>query len=88
MRRGTYPIAAGLAKLPAAVRSQVSQQLQALGLQTENCQVWLDNSQQVRKVITTAGAARNRSQCAYGQSFGHMLPVSLPIGAGSPVRRG
>ena len=55
---GTYPISAGLAKLPAGERSKVSQQLQALGLTTEHFTIWLDGKQQVRKVVTSAQGSK------------------------------
>ena len=57
---GTYPISAGLAKLPASTRGKLAQQLQAMGLQTENFQIWLDHSQQVRKVISSAQGSKER----------------------------
>jgi hypothetical protein len=57
---GTYPISAGLAKLPADLRSKVAQQLQAMGLQTENFQIWLDHSEQVRKVVTSAQGSKEQ----------------------------
>jgi hypothetical protein len=50
---GTYPISAGLAKLPAATRSTIAAQLKTLGLTTEHFTVWLDDQQQVRKIVTT-----------------------------------
>src|SRR6201994_4025328 len=50
---GTYPVSAGLAKLPAATRSTIAAQLKALGLTTEHFTVWLDDQQQVRKIVTT-----------------------------------
>ncbi len=55
---GTYPISAGLAKLPASERTKVSQQLQALGLTTEHFTIWLDGKQQVRKVVTSAQGSK------------------------------
>ena len=55
---GTYPISAGLAKLPASERTRVSQQLQALGLTTEHFTIWLDSKQHVRKVVTSAQGSK------------------------------
>jgi hypothetical protein len=51
---GTFPVTAGLAKLPAAARSKIASQLQAEGLTTEHFTVWLDGQQQVRKVVSSA----------------------------------
>jgi len=55
---GTYPISAGLAKLPASERTRVSQQLQALGVTTEHFTIWLDSKQHVRKVVTSAQGSK------------------------------
>lgn len=51
---GTYPISAGLSRLPSATRSKIASQLQAMGLTTEHFTVWLDGQQQVRKVVSSA----------------------------------
>ncbi len=50
---GTYPLSAGLAKLPAALRAKVGPQIQSMGLQDENFRIWLDNQQQVRKLVAS-----------------------------------
>jgi hypothetical protein len=50
---GSYPISAGLAKLPASLRAKIEPQIQAMGLQNDNFRIWLDGQQQVRKVITS-----------------------------------
>jgi len=79
---GTYPISAGLARLPASMRSQVSQQLQGLGLQTQNFQIWLDNSQQVRKVITTAqGSKEQVTSTIQVTSINQPVSVAIPPAA-------
>jgi hypothetical protein len=75
---GTYPISAGLAKLPADLRSKVAQQLQAMGLQTENFQIWLDHSQQVRKVITSAQGSKEQVTSTIGVTAVNE-PVSVAI---------
>jgi hypothetical protein len=48
---GTYPIAAGLAKLPASLRSMTEQQIQKLGLQSAQFNVWIDGQHQTRRLI-------------------------------------
>jgi hypothetical protein len=48
---GTYPIAAGLAKLPASLRSMAQQQIQKLGLQSAQFNVWIDGQHQTRRLI-------------------------------------
>lgn len=75
---GTYPISAGLAKLPADLRSKVAQQLQVMGLQTENFQIWLDHSQQVRKVITSAQGSKEQVTSTIGVTAVNE-PVSVAI---------
>lgn len=50
---GTYPLSAGLAKLPAGLRAKVQPQIQSMGLTDENFTIWLDNAQQVRKLIVS-----------------------------------
>ena len=75
---GTYPISAGLAKLPADLRSKVAQQLQVMGLQTENFQIWLDHSQQVRKVITSAQGSKEQVTSTVGVTAVNE-PVSVAI---------
>jgi hypothetical protein len=50
---GTYPLSAGLAKLPVGLRAKVQPQIQSMGLKDENFTIWLDGQQQVRKVVVT-----------------------------------
>ncbi|HLH58976.1 MAG TPA: hypothetical protein VKV33_07480 [Streptosporangiaceae bacterium] len=50
---GTYPLSAGLAKLPADLRAKVEPQIQSMGLKDENFTIWLDGQQQVRKVTVS-----------------------------------
>lgn len=57
---GTYPITAGLSKLPSATRGKIASQLQAMGLTTEHFTVWLDGQQQVRKVVTSARGSKEQ----------------------------
>jgi hypothetical protein len=48
---GTYPVAAGLAKLPASLRSMAQQQIQKLGLRSAQFNVWIDGQHQTRRLI-------------------------------------
>jgi hypothetical protein len=48
---GTFPIGAGLKRLPASMRAKLDQSLSAAGLSTAHFQVWLDSNNQARKVI-------------------------------------
>jgi hypothetical protein len=49
---GSYPVAAGLAKLPASERTTAEQQLSKLGLQNVQFNVWIDAQHQTRKLVT------------------------------------
>lgn len=49
--KGTYPISAGLKRLPAAERARLEQTLSAAGLHSAQFTAWLDSSNQARKVI-------------------------------------
>ena len=76
---GTYPITAGLSKLPAASRSKIASQLRAMGLTTEHFTVWLDDQQQVRKVISSAkGTSEQVSSTVTVTSVNQPVSVTLP----------
>jgi hypothetical protein len=75
---GTYPISAGLAKLPAASRSKIASQLQQMGLTTEHFTVWLDDQQQVRKVVNSArGTSESVASTIVVTSVNQ--PVNVPV---------
>jgi hypothetical protein len=76
---GTYPITAGLAKLPAASRSRIASQLKAMGLTTEHFTVWLDGQQQVRKVVSSAkGTSEQVASTVTVTSVNQPVSVTLP----------
>lgn len=76
---GTYPITAGLAKLPSATRSKIASQLQAMGLTTEHFTVWLDDQQQVRKVVNSAkGTSERVASTVTVTSVNQPVTVTLP----------
>jgi hypothetical protein len=76
---GTYPVSAGLAKLPAASRSKIAAQLQQMGLTTEHFTVWLDGQQQVRKVITSAkGTSESVASTIVVTSVNHPVTAAIP----------
>src|SRR6201996_2874364 len=79
---GTYPVTAGLAKLPAASRSKIAAQLKAQGLTTEHFTVWLDDQHQGRKVISSAkGTSESVSSTVPVTSVNQPVSVSLPPAA-------
>jgi hypothetical protein len=76
---GTYPVSAGLAKLPAASRSKVAAQLQQMGLKTEQFTVWLDDQQQVRKVVNSAkGTSESVASTIVVTSVNHPVTATTP----------
>lgn len=76
---GTYPITAGLAKLPSATRSKIASQLRAMGLTTEHFTVWLDDQQQVRKVVNSAkGTSEQVASTVTVTSVNQPVTVTLP----------
>jgi hypothetical protein len=76
---GTYPITAGLSKLPAASRTKIASQLRAMGLTTEHFTVWLDDQQQVRKVISSAkGTSEQVASTVTVTSVNRPVSVTLP----------
>ncbi len=76
---GTYPISAGLAKLPAASRSKIASQLKTMGLTTEQFTVWLDGQQQVRKIVTSAkGSSEQVAATIVVTSVNQPVNASVP----------
>jgi hypothetical protein len=76
---GTYPISAGLAKLPAATRSKIAAQLKTLGLTTEHFTVWLDDQQQVRKLVTAeTGRSEQVATTIVVTSVNQPVSASIP----------
>jgi len=55
---GTYSLAKGLDKLPAADRGAMSSQLQNLGSTSAQFKVWLDGQQQLRKLVFTVKSSK------------------------------
>jgi hypothetical protein len=76
---GSYPVSAGLAKLPASARAKIAPQLQAMGLTTQTFRIWLDSQQQVRKVITSdQGTSEQVTSTVQVTSINQPVTVSLP----------
>jgi hypothetical protein len=77
---GSYPISAGLAKLPASVRSKIEPQIQSMGLQTENFTVWLDAQQQVRKIVTSDRGTKEQTASTI-----MVTSINQPVSATPPA---
>jgi hypothetical protein len=76
---GSYPLSAGLARLPAGLRALVAPQVQALGLGSETFRLWLDDQQQVRKVIGSAqGTSEQVTSTVQIVSINQPVTASLP----------
>jgi hypothetical protein len=76
---GSYPLSAGLARLPASFRAQVAPQLQAMGLTTQTFKLWLDDQQQVRKLITSdQGTKEQVSSTFQVTSINQPVTITLP----------
>jgi hypothetical protein len=79
---GSYPVSAGLAKLPASARAKLAPQLRAMGLTTQTFKIWLDSQQQVRKVITSdQGTSEQVTSTVQVTSINQPVRVSLPPAA-------
>ena len=76
---GSYPISAGLAKLPASARAKIAPQIQSMGLQTENFTVWLDAQQQVRKVVTSDQGSKEQTASTI-----QVTSINQPVSATPP----
>jgi hypothetical protein len=79
---GSYPISAGLAKLPASLRGMAQQQIQKLGLQTAAFNVWIDAQHQTRKMtMTEHGTGETVDVTLNVTSIGQPVNVTLPSGS-------
>jgi hypothetical protein len=79
---GSYPLSAGLAKLPASLRGMAQQQIQKLGLQTAQFNVWIDAQHQTRKLtMTEHGNGETVNVALNVTSIGQPVNVTLPTGS-------
>jgi hypothetical protein len=51
---GSYPVSAGLARLPASLRSMAQQQMRQLGITDVSFRVWIDGRHMTRKLVAHA----------------------------------
>ncbi|HYZ56994.1 MAG TPA: hypothetical protein VE733_26325 [Streptosporangiaceae bacterium] len=77
---GSYPISAGLARLPADLRAKLAPQMQAMGLgSSATFRLWLDNQQRVRKVIVSdQGSKEQLTSSIQVTSINQPVTVTLP----------
>ena len=81
---GTYPVSAGLAKLPASARATAQKQLQSLGVQTVQFDVWIDGQHQTRKLVVTERGGQEQVSVTMNVT-GINQPVDVAIPSASQV---
>ena len=76
---GSYPVSAGLAKLPASVRAKEQKALRTLGVKTVHFNVWIDGQHLTRKIIATeTGGAETLKVTMQVTSINQPVSVTLP----------
>ena len=79
---GSFPISAGIARLPAGVRSFLQKAVARLGTQTVRFNVWIDAQHQVRKIVsTTTGGTEQTTTAVQVTSVGQPVRITLPAPA-------
>jgi hypothetical protein len=76
---GSYPVSAGLAKLPASLRAAEQKGLQTLGIKTVRFNVWIDGQHQTRKIVVTeTGSVETIKVTMQVTGINHPVSVTLP----------
>jgi len=76
---GSYPISAGLAKLPASDRAVAQKGLRTLGIKTVRFNVWIDGQHQTRKIVVTeTGSVESLRVTMQVTSINQPVSVTLP----------
>jgi LppX_LprAFG lipoprotein len=76
---GSYSVAAGIAKLPASMRSMVTTQLQKTGISTVHFNAWIDAQHQVRKVeVVEPGTAETAHVTMQITGIGQQVNITIP----------
>jgi hypothetical protein len=76
---GSYTMSAAINRLPASLRSQVRQEMSKAGTTSASFTVWLDNQQQVRKLIVTEhGSAESATVSMLVTSINQPVSITLP----------
>jgi hypothetical protein len=81
---GSYPVSAGLAKLPASVRAVEQKGLRTLGIKTVRFNLWIDGQHQTRKIVATETGSAERVTVTM-QVTGINQPVSVTLPPASQV---
>jgi hypothetical protein len=76
---GSYPVSAGLAKLPASLRAVEEKGLRMLGIKTVHFNVWIDGQHQTRKIVATeTGGIENITVALHVTGINQPVSVTLP----------
>lgn len=79
---GTYTMSAALKRLPASLRSQVEQQASKAGITTVSFNAWLDDQQQVRKLILVEnGSVESMTITMLVTSINQPVSIQVPLPA-------
>lgn len=82
---GTYPLSAGLARVPASMRSAAAQQLAAMGIKAAHFTVWIDAAHQTRKLIVSLRGSSETIQTTMTVTSINQ-PVTITVPPASQVR--
>jgi hypothetical protein len=79
---GSFTMSAALSRLPASLRSQVEQQASAAGITSASFTVWLDDQQQVRKLILVEdGSKEDLTVTMLVTSINEPVTIQIPSSA-------
>jgi hypothetical protein len=76
---GSFPVSAGLAKLPPSLRSTEQRALQTLGISTISFNAWIDAQHRIRKIaVTEHGSSARVASTMQVTAFDQPVNVNLP----------
>jgi len=75
---GSYPVSAGIVKLPPSLRPVEQQRLKALGIRIVEFNAWIDSQHQTRKIVVTENGSTEQLTVTM-QVTGINQPVSVSL---------
>ena len=76
---GSYQMSTAINRLPASLRSQVRQEMSEAGITSASFTIWLDNQQQVRKlVVSEHGSAESATVTMLVTSINQPVSITIP----------
>jgi hypothetical protein len=76
---GSFPVSAGLAKLPPSLRTAEQRALQKLGISTISFSAWIDTQHRIRKIaLTEHGSSAQVTATMQITAFNQPVTVTLP----------